>query len=668
MVTISEDDNFTGSSGDTSNRIFSDTAPNNGATSVLTINAIPSLGKTYLLIGGSLYNISSLATPFSVSLNPGQSYSFYYEPPPNFAGSAGTLQTSLANPYYVNDILQSEHVTIDGNIDDDPTDIQVTPLNFAAIPEGHPGGLFWAPDGGGVPQLYPWAMILTGTDPDITYPYGNPVPDHLNFTVLDPQSPFEVIESGGTFYLVLKAGVSVDFETTPTLSVTIRADDAQPGPTYGIYDETFTFSVADFPEVISPTSPDVSEYFFDTASSGNDTIIGNAEANTILGDGGDDLIFGQAGDDTIAGDAGTNSLYGGPGNDVILSESVLDTIVENPGEGVDTLITDYSASLPDNVEHLSLYGLASANLTGAGNALNNRIEGDDGNNLLNGLSGEDTLDASYNIFADTTTQGNDTLVDNDGADHLLGGTGDDTYILMSNALGATIITENTAEGHDLIETSIDVILAANVEDGRANSGADADITGNDMANKIWGNGEANTLYGMEGNDTLLGNSGADTLLGGAGRDLLKGGSKADLLSGGIDNDQLYGWTGEDTLIGGPGGDKLVGGLGADTFVFETSLGRDNVIDFEDTTGPETAYDGLDVISVTAFAAFNGGAALTFDQLLITQHGTSVRIHIDLDMDGNPDSFDIDGAGTINTPRFIIKDATATNFDAFDFLF
>jgi len=25
---------------------------------------------------------------------------------------------------------------------DDPIDIQVTPLNFAAIPEGHPSGLF----------------------------------------------------------------------------------------------------------------------------------------------------------------------------------------------------------------------------------------------------------------------------------------------------------------------------------------------------------------------------------------------------------------------------------------------------------------------------------------------------------------------------------------------
>ena len=54
--------------------------------------------------------------------------------------------------------------------------------------------------------------------------------------------------------------------------------------------------------------------------------------------------------------------------------------------------------------------------------------------------------------------------------------------------------------------------------------------------------------------------------------------------------------------------------------------------------------------------------------MITQHRTSMRIHIDLDMDGNPDSFDIDGACTINMPRFIVKNATATNVDAFDFVF
>ncbi len=54
MVTIPEDEYFTGSSAGTSHRLNSDTAPNKGTASILTISAVPSPGNTYLVIGYSL--------------------------------------------------------------------------------------------------------------------------------------------------------------------------------------------------------------------------------------------------------------------------------------------------------------------------------------------------------------------------------------------------------------------------------------------------------------------------------------------------------------------------------------------------------------------------------------------------------------------------------------
>src|SRR5690606_13491332 len=48
---------------------------------------------------------------------------------------------------------------------------------------------------------------------------------------------------------------------------------------------------------------------------GNDTLIGNAEANRLNGDAGNDILSGGDGADTLVGGAGADTLYGGAGND-----------------------------------------------------------------------------------------------------------------------------------------------------------------------------------------------------------------------------------------------------------------------------------------------------------------------------------------------------------------
>jgi Ca2+-binding RTX toxin-like protein len=141
---------------------------------------------------------------------------------------------------------------------------------------------------------------------------------------------------------------------------------------------------------------------------------------------------------------------------------------------------------------------------------------------------------------------------------MAGGSGNDTYIV--NATG-DLISEARRGGVDHVRTSVDLTLAANVENLTMTGKADLTAVGNGSANLMTGNSGRNTLNGARGNDTLDGGGGNDRLTGGQGNDLLKGS------------------TGADTLDGGSGRDVLTGGGGADVFVFAAGSGRDVITDF-----------------------------------------------------------------------------------------
>ncbi|MDY6867054.1 MAG: calcium-binding protein, partial [Chloroflexota bacterium] len=91
---------------------------------------------------------------------------------------------------------------------------------------------------------------------------------------------------------------------------------------------------------------------------GDDTIIAKAGNDEISGGEGDDLVFAEAGNDEIDGGAGADTLYGGQGNDTYLATEAQDTIIESAGEGTDTVETDITYTLGDNLENLTLTGMA----------------------------------------------------------------------------------------------------------------------------------------------------------------------------------------------------------------------------------------------------------------------------------------------------------------------
>ncbi|WP_245148670.1 hypothetical protein [Avibacterium paragallinarum] len=118
-------------------------------------------------------------------------------------------------------------------------------------------------------------------------------------------------------------------------------------------------------------------------------------------------------------------MIGGKGDDIYLVDSSLDEVVEMAGEGIDKVISSVSYTLSTHLENLTLSG--EKPISGAGNGLDNVLEGNESNNRLIGYAG------------------NDTLIGN-GSDFLMGGVGNDTYI-FSRGNGNDLIKEES--GNDI---------------------------------------------------------------------------------------------------------------------------------------------------------------------------------------------------------------------------
>lgn len=164
--------------------------------------------------------------------------------------------------------------------------------------------------------------------------------------------------------------------------------------------ETLVFrdhSIADFadddfalPAELPVSAPYVS---YDNGTPGNDTMVGTGSGNYLDGRGGDDTLLGGPGDDTYKVYAGTTT-----------------TIIELPNQGVDTVESLASYTLPDNVENLRLM---TWNISGTGNDLANRIWGHGGNETLNGKGGNDWLfgGGGNDTFVFEKGSGFDTIAD-----------------------------------------------------------------------------------------------------------------------------------------------------------------------------------------------------------------------------------------------------------------
>ncbi|MDB5802437.1 MAG: Hemolysin-type calcium-binding region, partial [Rhodocyclales bacterium] len=221
-------------------------------------------------------------------------------------------------------------------------------------------------------------------------------------------------------------------------------------------------------------------------TSAAEKLTGTAADDKINGLAGNDTLIGAAGNDTLDGGTGNDSLSGGTGNDTYLVDSTSDIVTENAAEGTDLIQASVTWTLGTNVENLTLTGTSAIN--GTGNTLANVLTGNSAANTLDGGTGADTL---------------------------IGGAGNDTYLVDNTG---DVVTENAAEGTDLVKASITYTLGTNLENLTLTGTTALNGTGNTLDNVLTGNSAINTLTGGAGNDTLDGAGGADSLIGGTGND------------------------------------------------------------------------------------------------------------------------------------------------------
>ncbi|MFN9546571.1 MAG: bluetail domain-containing putative surface protein [Cyanobacteriota bacterium] len=247
-------------------------------------------------------------------------------------------------------------------------------------------------------------------------------------------------------------------------------------------------------------------------------------------------------------------------------------------------------TLPAGVDNLTLLG--SSNINGIGNSSSNKLLGNSGNNRLDGGAGA-------------------------GADSMIGGLGDDTYVVRNPF--ASVITERANEGSDTVEFtpaptlfSNSYSLENNLENLILTGTQDLSGSGNALNNSITGNSGNNILQGSGGMDTVN-NAAAPTAVvvnlesssaSGWGNDTVLG---FENVIGSRFNDTIAGDSGNNVLTGGPGADRITGGGGADKFDYRVlsdsllSPGLDVISDFNANAG------GDKLLVSTARAGFlNGG--------------------------------------------------------------
>ena len=273
--------------------------------------------------------------------------------------------------------------------------------------------------------------------------------------------------------------------------------------------------------------------------SGNDTLFGSDEADTIKGNNDtfsyqdNDLLTGGGGKDKFVIGYGsftntdTITDFGGVGKGITPSAAVIAEVDTIQFQG--SSFTAKNLLLTQNGSNLEIAfeGEASTKVI----LQNFKLENLDnlpaissqpaiGNILFNGQT---SITDSFDVFDANSTQ---------------------TNLFNKNTVTFLNDLNNKITGFD---NSNDVV------NGQAGNDKINGLSGNDLLRGGTGN---DTLIGGEGNDSLNGGEGDDSLKGGTGNDSFNGGTGNDLLRGGAGNDNLFGGRENDTLLGGTGDDSL----------------------------------------------------------------------------------------------------------------
>ncbi|CAN1527024.1 RTX calcium-binding nonapeptide repeat [Burkholderiaceae bacterium] len=231
---------------------------------------------------------------------------------------------------------------------------------------------------------------------------------------------------------------------------------------------------------------------FDDTLIGRDTVISTSDAwpksidDFFDGGAGNDYIDGRGGFDRVSYLTNPNGVF------VTLGGTGVGYATDGYGD-TDTLvgIEVVRGSYFDDT------------LIGSDIKTEERFEGRDGNDFIDGKGGIDSVSYSTSSISGIEVNlGTGVALDGDG--------GVDTLLNIENVLGSKLF--------------------------------DDVIVGNSANNYLGGDGGNDTLIGADGNDSLMGGAGNDSLLGGAGFDLLQGGVGDDTIDGGLITDRYFNYS------------------------------------------------------------------------------------------------------------------------------
>lgn len=338
-----------------------------------------------------------------------------------------------------------------------------------------------------------------------------------------------ITDSSGTDKIVFGTGISQANTTYARSSndLVISVSGAQVARVTGHFAGTGAVEILQFS---NGTTVNLTTLTFPiNGTSGNNTLIGTAAADTINGLAGNDILYGAAGNDTLNGGDGNDTLYGEAGSDTLRGEAGNDIYVYDGGQ--------------DKIYETS------------------------GTDILRLLASR-TVDAL--VFSDIGSI--------------------DTKMTFSSGNDITLYGQRGTNANLKVETVqfLDGFSAnlASYKTWTWGSTAAQTTNGTTAANTILGRGGNDTINGLAGNDNLHGGSGNDTIKGGDGNDLVHGGIGNDMIYGDAGNDIIYGDDGLDNLYGGTGADIFM-------FLKETAFKNIDVInDFSKTQNDKISIKDL----------------------------------------------------------------------------
>ncbi|WP_420336897.1 DUF642 domain-containing protein [Roseibium sp.] len=462
------------------------------------------------------------------------------------------------------------------------------------------------------------------------------VSDTVSYSVDDNR--FEIADDGT---VTVASGASFDFETEPSISLTITATSSDGTSSEQVVD----ISVSDVAETFSLQA---GQTVFVDEGVAEPTIYGTDAAETITAHDDGSRIFSGGGADTI---------HGGKGNDHIEFGTGADTVYA--GDGND-FIDDAVGTRPSTVANL--------------------LDGGAGNDVIYGGGGDDTLVGGTGNDSLSGEEDDDTLQGDAGNDRISGGSGTDTavysgdrddYDIVENSNGSYTITDTRPDSPDGTDTVYDVevfsfadgdVLAGDLiaEDISAVSDTDAsdnaisedaaagesvgisvsaeDANASDSVSysvddarfEVSDNGEVTVAAGaefdyetepsidvvvtatstdgstseetftidvadtaesmeLENTGVMMTDTGVaeSSITGGSGNDTITAHDDGGDMDGGDGTDTVMGGAGEDTLDGGAGADNdtLQGGEGSDTYMLRGD-GRADILSDTGTTGTD----------------------------------------------------------------------------------